>query len=140
LQWTWKWVIDSFLSFLTKYDERRAHNILSLMLGSNYKNLRLIFSFIGHKLGVVIRKEHDRRFPFFRVLKSYHCWKVKVISQIKMEKIIFLIFLKSWWALLNLWKQLSINNCENIKWIGRTSHALWSGGGNMDPRSQMLGF
>jgi len=140
LQWTWKWVIDSFLSFLTKYEERRAHNILSLMLGYKYKSLRLIFSFIGHKLGVVIRKEHDRKFSFFRVLKSYHCWKVKVISQIKMKKTIILIFLKWCWALLNLWKQLSINNCENIKWIGRTSHALWSGGRNMDPCSQMLGF
>jgi hypothetical protein len=27
-------VIDSFFSFLTKYDERRSHNILSLMLDS----------------------------------------------------------------------------------------------------------
>jgi hypothetical protein len=66
-------VIDSFFSFLTKYDERRAHNILSLMLDCKYKSLRLIFSCIGHKLRVVIIKEHDRRFPFFKVLKSYHC-------------------------------------------------------------------
>jgi hypothetical protein len=55
-------VVDSFFSFFTKYDERRAHNILSLMLDS----------LVINKLGVVILKEHDRRSPFFRVLRSYH--------------------------------------------------------------------
>jgi hypothetical protein len=69
-------VIDSFFSFfsfLTKYDERRAHNILFLMLDSKYKSLILIFYFIVHEPRVVITKEHDRRSPFFRVLKSYRC-------------------------------------------------------------------
>jgi hypothetical protein len=32
--------IDSFLSFLTKYDERRIHNMLSLMLDPRFKSLR----------------------------------------------------------------------------------------------------
>jgi hypothetical protein len=56
---------------------------------------------------VVITKEHDRRSPFFRVLKSYRCWRVKVIFLIKVMKIIIFIFLKWWWTLLNLWKKLS---------------------------------
>jgi hypothetical protein len=30
-------VIDYFLSFLTRYDERRAHNMLALMLDSILK-------------------------------------------------------------------------------------------------------
>jgi len=88
MQWTWKrsiWGHWLFLFFLIKHDERRAHNILSLMLDSKYKSLRLIFSFIGHKWGVVIPKEHDRRSPFFKVLKCYHCWKVKVIFLIKVK-------------------------------------------------------
>lgn len=34
-------IIDFFLSFLTKYDERRIHNMLSLMLDPRFKRLRL---------------------------------------------------------------------------------------------------
>jgi hypothetical protein len=33
-------VMGSIISFLTKYDERRAHNMLSLMLDPRFKNLR----------------------------------------------------------------------------------------------------
>ncbi len=33
-------VMGSFISFLTKYDERKAHNMLSLMLDPNFKNLK----------------------------------------------------------------------------------------------------
>jgi hypothetical protein len=36
------WVINYFLSFLTSYDERRAHNMLTLMLDSRFKTLKLI--------------------------------------------------------------------------------------------------
>jgi hypothetical protein len=33
-------VMGSFISFLTKYDERRAHNMLSSMLDPRFKNLK----------------------------------------------------------------------------------------------------
>jgi hypothetical protein len=33
-------VIDSFLSFLTKYDERKIHSMLSQMLDPRFKSLR----------------------------------------------------------------------------------------------------
>jgi hypothetical protein len=33
-------VMGSFISFLTKYDARRTHNMLSLMLDPRFKNLR----------------------------------------------------------------------------------------------------
>jgi hypothetical protein len=36
-------IIDSFLSFLTKYDERRTHSMLSLMLDPRFKSLRFKF-------------------------------------------------------------------------------------------------
>jgi hypothetical protein len=50
------WVIGFFLSFLIRYDERRIHNLLTLMLDFKFKSLRLIFSFIGHEHEVTIVK------------------------------------------------------------------------------------
>ncbi len=44
-------VLDSFLSFLTKYKEKKTHNILSLMLNPRFKNLCLVSSFIHHQQG-----------------------------------------------------------------------------------------
>jgi hypothetical protein len=45
-------VIDSFIFFLTKYDERVTHNMLSLTLDLIHKSLKSKFSFIGHDKGV----------------------------------------------------------------------------------------
>ncbi len=42
-------VLDYFLSFFKKYEERKAHDMLSLMLDPRFKTLRLVFSFIGHE-------------------------------------------------------------------------------------------
>jgi hypothetical protein len=47
-------VVDSFLSFLTTYDERRTQNKLALMLDTRFNSLRLISSFISHEHGVAI--------------------------------------------------------------------------------------
>jgi len=44
-------VIDSFLSFFTKCDEMKAHNMLSFILDSKFKSLKLIYSFISHWQG-----------------------------------------------------------------------------------------
>jgi len=57
-------VIDSFSSFLTRYDERRTHNLLDLMLDSRLKNLKLISFFIGHEHGVAIVENYDRKSCF----------------------------------------------------------------------------
>jgi len=45
-------VIYSFIFFLTKYDERVTHNMLSLMLDPIHKSLKSKFSFISHDKGV----------------------------------------------------------------------------------------
>ncbi len=37
-------VLDSFLLLFLKYEEKKTHNILSLMLNRKFKNLRLISS------------------------------------------------------------------------------------------------
>jgi hypothetical protein len=52
-------VLDSFLSFLKKFDERKTHNMLALMLDSRFKNLCLVSSFIDHDQGIVIVEQYD---------------------------------------------------------------------------------
>ncbi len=44
-------MIDYSLSFLTRYDEKKVHNMLALMLDPKFKILKLIFYFIGHEHG-----------------------------------------------------------------------------------------
>jgi len=41
-------VLDSFLSFLKKFDKRKTHNMLALMLDPRFNNLCLVLSFIDH--------------------------------------------------------------------------------------------
>jgi hypothetical protein len=60
-------VLDSFLSLLRKYEEKKAHNMLSLMLDARFKSLHLVSSFIGCEQGVGIIEEYDVRclYPMF---------------------------------------------------------------------------
>ncbi len=44
-------MIDYFLSFLIRYDERKVHNMLALMLDPILNFLKLISYFIGHEHG-----------------------------------------------------------------------------------------
>jgi len=65
-------VLDSFLSFKKKFEERKIHNMFSLMLDSRFKILRLIFSFVGREEGVSIVDEYCKRTLYPMLLKSYH--------------------------------------------------------------------
>lgn len=40
-------VLDFFLSFLMKYEGKKAHNMISFMLNPRFKNLCIISSFVG---------------------------------------------------------------------------------------------
>jgi hypothetical protein len=42
-------VLGFFRSFLKVYDKRKTHNMISLKLNLRYKNLCIIFSFIGRE-------------------------------------------------------------------------------------------
>jgi hypothetical protein len=42
-------VLDSFLSFLKVYTERKTHNMISLMLDPRYKSFCVVSSFVGRK-------------------------------------------------------------------------------------------
>jgi hypothetical protein len=37
-------VLDAFLSFLNKFDERKAHNMFTLMLDLKYKNFKIFYT------------------------------------------------------------------------------------------------
>jgi len=54
-------VLDFFLSFLKKYEERKAHNMFSLMLNPRFKSLGLVSSFVGCEKGIFIVKKYDQK-------------------------------------------------------------------------------
>ncbi len=49
-------VLNSFLSFLKKYENRKAHNMISLMLDPRFQSLRIISSFVGREQGIALLK------------------------------------------------------------------------------------
>jgi hypothetical protein len=51
---------NSFLFKKRKYEERKFHNVLCLMLNPRFNNFHLISSFIGREEGVNIVEEYDR--------------------------------------------------------------------------------
>jgi hypothetical protein len=54
-------VLNSFLSFLKKYENKKAHNMISLMLDPRFKTLHIVSSFVGRKQGVALVEEYDRK-------------------------------------------------------------------------------
>jgi hypothetical protein len=64
-------VLYSFLSFLKKYENKKAHNMIFLMLNRRFKSLRIISSFAGREQGVVIVEEYDRK-PLYLMLAKCH--------------------------------------------------------------------
>jgi hypothetical protein len=65
-------VKESFLSFLRKFEENKAHNVLSLMLDPRFKSFHLVSSFIGKEQGVAIAKEYDKKSLYPMLLKCHH--------------------------------------------------------------------
>jgi hypothetical protein len=66
-------MLDSLIpSFLKRYKERKAHNMLSLMLDSQFKSLHLLFSFVHYEQNMSIVEEYDKKSLHFIFLKHYH--------------------------------------------------------------------
>ncbi len=57
-------VLDYFLSFLKKNEERKTHNMFSLMLDYRFKTLHLVSSLIGREQGKAIIEEYDKNLYF----------------------------------------------------------------------------
>ncbi len=64
-------VLDSFFSFLKNYEEKKPHNMLSLMLHTQFKSLCLVSSFVGREQGISIVQEYDKKFLQPMFLKCY---------------------------------------------------------------------
>jgi hypothetical protein len=64
-------VLDSFLSFLKKYENKKAHNMISLMLDPSFKSLHIISSFVGREQGVALVEEYDRKTLYPMLVKCH---------------------------------------------------------------------
>jgi hypothetical protein len=64
-------VLDFFLSFLKKYENRRAHNMIFLTLDPRFKSLCIISSFVGREQGVALVEEYDRKYLYPMLVKCH---------------------------------------------------------------------
>ncbi len=64
-------VLDYFLSFLKKYENMKAHNMISLMLNPKFKSLCMISSFVGKEQGVALVEEYDKKILYFMFVKCH---------------------------------------------------------------------
>jgi hypothetical protein len=64
-------VLDYFLSFLKKYENRKAHNMISLMLDPRLKSFCIISSFVGKEQGVAFVEEYDRKSSYPMLVKCH---------------------------------------------------------------------
>jgi hypothetical protein len=62
-------MLDSFHSLLKKYENKKIHNMISLILDPRFKSLCIISSFVGREQHVALVEEYD--------LKSLHPMLVK---------------------------------------------------------------
>jgi hypothetical protein len=63
-------VLNGFLSFLTKYEEKKACNMLFLMLDPRFQSLELVSSLI--KQGIFMVEDYDRPSLLSMLLKCHH--------------------------------------------------------------------
>jgi hypothetical protein len=64
-------VLDSFLSFLKKYENKKVHNMISLMLDPRFKSLHIVSSFVGREQGVLFVEEYDRKSLYPMLVKCH---------------------------------------------------------------------
>ncbi len=109
-------VLEAFISFLKKFDERKTHNMLALILNMRYKNLKIIFTFVVKELKVTIVKDYDKKVFFLMILKTHyilHPWLLlNLWQEDQMTKTLTLTFLRWFWKQLNLPK-----SWWNKRWI-----------------------
>jgi len=64
-------VLDSFLSFLKKYENKKTHNMIFVMLDPRFKSLQILSSFVGWGKGVSLVEKYDRKFLYHMLVKCY---------------------------------------------------------------------
>jgi hypothetical protein len=55
------WFVGLF-PFLTKYENKKTHNIIFLMLEPRFKSLHIISSFVGQEQGVSFVEKYHKSF------------------------------------------------------------------------------
>ncbi len=65
-------VLDSFLSFLRTYEEKKTHNMLFLMFDPRFKSLHLVSSYVGKEQRMFIVEQYDRRALYPMLIKLYN--------------------------------------------------------------------
>jgi hypothetical protein len=65
-------VLESFLSFLKKIEENKAHKMIFLMLDPRFKSFCLMSSFVGKEQSVAIVDEYPRKSLYPMLLKCRH--------------------------------------------------------------------
>jgi hypothetical protein len=69
------WWFGIFLLKKSRYEKKKSHNMLYLMLNPifrRFEKLCLVYSFIGFEKGVNIVEEYDRQSLYPMLLKCYH--------------------------------------------------------------------
>jgi len=64
-------VLDSFLSFWKKYENKKVHNMIFLMLDPKFDILCIISSFVGKEQGVALVEEYDRKTLYPMLVKCH---------------------------------------------------------------------
>jgi hypothetical protein len=64
-------VLNFFLSLLKKYENKKAHNMISLMLNITFKSLRIVSSFVGREQGVALVKKYDKKTLYPMLVKCH---------------------------------------------------------------------
>jgi hypothetical protein len=64
-------VLDSFLSFLTKYENKKTHNMNSLMLNPMFKSLQILPSFVGLEQGVSLVEEYEKKSLYLMLVNCH---------------------------------------------------------------------
>jgi hypothetical protein len=64
-------VLNSFLSFLKKYENMKVHNMISLMLNPKFKSLCMISSFVGREQNVALVEEYDKKILYLMLVKCH---------------------------------------------------------------------
>jgi hypothetical protein len=64
-------VLNFFLSFLKKYENKKVHNTIFLKLDPKFKSLRTISSFVGKEQGVAFVEEYDKKTLYSMLVKCH---------------------------------------------------------------------
>ncbi len=86
-------VLDFFLSFLKKYENKKTHNMISLMLDPRFNSLCIVSSFVGREQGVALIKEYDKKSLNLMLVKCHEHVNLKGMKllncKISINKILF---------------------------------------------------